>query len=114
MPDFETIRDAKNDLVLSNQHFAVLFDSTVNSAASTLEDPADGSLVVPTTAEAAGIIEKGAGVSLMVRHSANREKRKRRVTLPVWQSGVCRSPTRSAITAFVESPPKGLMSIERV
>lgn len=64
MPDFETIRDAKNDLVLSNQHFAVLFDSSVNAAVTTLENPSDGSLLLPTTAETAGIIEKGAGVAL--------------------------------------------------
>lgn len=64
MPDFETIRDAKNDLVLSNQHFAVLFDSSVSAAATSLEDPADGNLLIPVGAEAAGIIEKGAGVSL--------------------------------------------------
>lgn len=64
MPDFETIRDAKNDLVLSNQHFAVLFDSSVNAAAASLEDPSTGGLLLPTTAQPAGIIEKGAGVSL--------------------------------------------------
>lgn len=64
MPDFETIRDAKNDLVLSNQHFAVLFDSTLNPAVTTLESPSDGGLVLPATAQSAGIIEKSAGVSL--------------------------------------------------
>jgi len=64
MPDFETIRDAKNDLVLSNQHFAVLFDSQLNAGVTTLENPADGTLLLPTGAQSAGIIEKGAGVSL--------------------------------------------------
>jgi hypothetical protein len=64
MPDFQTIRDAKNDLVLSNQHFAVLFDSQVNAGVTTLENPADGGLILPTTAQSAGIIEKSAGVSL--------------------------------------------------
>jgi hypothetical protein len=64
MPDFETIRDAKNDLVLSNQHFAVLFDSILNPVPQTLESPSTGELVLPATAQSAGIIEKGAGVSL--------------------------------------------------
>lgn len=64
MPDFETIRDAKNDLVLSNQHFAVLFDSSLNPAVTSLENPSDGLLSVPSTAQSAGIIEKSAGVSL--------------------------------------------------
>lgn len=64
MPDFETIRDAKADLVLAHLHFAVLFDSIRNDAAITLEDVATGDLDVPATAESAGIIEKAAGVSL--------------------------------------------------
>jgi hypothetical protein len=64
MPDFETIRDAKNDLVLSNQHFAVLFDSMLNPVPQTLESPSTGELVLPTTAQSAGIIEKSAGVAL--------------------------------------------------
>lgn len=64
MPDFETIRDAKADLVLAHLHFAVLFDAIGNDAAVTLEDAATGDLEVPATAESAGIIEKAAGVSL--------------------------------------------------
>lgn len=64
MPDFETIRDAKADLVLAHLHFAVLFDSISNEAAVTLEDAATGDLDVPVTAESAGIIEKAAGVSM--------------------------------------------------
>ena len=64
MPDFETIRDAKNDLVLSNQHFAVLFDSMLNPVVQTLESPSTGELVLPATAQSAGIIEKSAGVAL--------------------------------------------------
>lgn len=71
MPDFETIRDAKNDLVLSNQHFAVLFDSSVNPVVTTLENPADGLLALPSTAKSAGIIEKSAGVSLAQDMSSN-------------------------------------------
>lgn len=64
MPDFETIRDAKADLVLAHLHFAVLFDSISSDASVTLEDAATGDLTVPATAESAGIIEKAAGVSL--------------------------------------------------
>ncbi|AEK09939.1 major tail protein [Mycobacterium phage Rey] len=64
MADFETIRDAHNDLVLAHLHFAILFDSTDNDAVETLEDTVTGDLVVPVTAESAGVIEKQAGVSL--------------------------------------------------
>lgn len=64
MPDFESIRDAKADLVLAHLHFAVLFDNISSEAAITLEDAATGGLTVPATAESAGIIEKSAGVSL--------------------------------------------------
>lgn len=64
MPDFESIRDAKADLVLAHLHFAVLFDSVANDAAVTLEDAATGDLELPVTAESAGIIEKAAGVSM--------------------------------------------------
>lgn len=64
MPDFETIRDAKADLVLAHLHFAVLFDNYANDAVATLEDPATGDLDVPATAESAGVIEKSAGVSM--------------------------------------------------
>lgn len=64
MPDFETIRDAKADLVLAHLHFAILFDSMNEAAVSTLEDASTGDLDIPATAESAGIIEKQAGVSL--------------------------------------------------
>lgn len=64
MPDFETIRDAKADLVLAHLHFAVLFDSLSSDAAVTLEDAATGDLDIPAGAESAGIIEKAAGVSM--------------------------------------------------
>jgi hypothetical protein len=64
MPDFETIRDAKADLVLAHLHFAVLFDSLDNPAVATLEDATSGDLDIPETAESSGIIEKKAGVSL--------------------------------------------------
>ncbi|OQW34509.1 MAG: hypothetical protein A4E20_10845 [Nitrospira sp. SG-bin2] len=64
MPDFETIRDARESLVLANLHFAVLFDDLDNDAVSTLEDAGTGDLDIPTTAKSAGIIEKKAGVTL--------------------------------------------------
>ncbi|ASR75874.1 major tail protein [Mycobacterium phage Aziz] len=64
MADFETIRDAHNDLVLAHLHFAILFDSMDSVAVETLEDTVTGDLVVPVTAESAGVIEKQAGVSL--------------------------------------------------
>lgn len=64
MADFETIRDAHNELVRAHLHFAILFDNTDNVAVETLEDPVSGELEVPVTAESAGIIEKAAGVSL--------------------------------------------------
>lgn len=64
MADFETIRDAHNDLVRAHLHFAILFDNIDNDAVETLEDPTTGDLEVPVTAESAGVIEKGAGVSL--------------------------------------------------
>lgn len=64
MPDFETIRDAKADLVLAHLHFAILFDHIDEPAVATLEDATSGELDIPATAESAGIIEKQAGVSL--------------------------------------------------
>ncbi|AGM12274.1 major tail protein [Mycobacterium phage Skinny] len=64
MADFETIRDAHNELVRAHLHFAILFDSMDNEAVETLEDTVTGELVVPVTAESAGVIEKQAGVSL--------------------------------------------------
>ncbi|WP_099021271.1 Ig-like domain-containing protein [Mycolicibacterium palauense] len=64
MADFETIRDAKNDLVRVHMEFAILFDNMDNASVSTLEDTVTGDLDIPATAESAGIIEKQAGVSL--------------------------------------------------
>lgn len=64
MSDFETVRDAREDLVLANLHFAILFDKMSNAAVSTLEDPATGDLDIPATAQSGGIIEKKAGVTL--------------------------------------------------
>lgn len=64
MSDFETVRDAKESLVLANLHFAILFDSTNAEGVTTLEDPSTGDLDIPETAQSAGIIEKKAGVTL--------------------------------------------------
>lgn len=64
MSEFETVRDAREDLVLANLHFAILFDKMTNPHVSTLEDPSTGDLDIPETAESAGIIEKKAGVTL--------------------------------------------------
>jgi hypothetical protein len=64
MADFETIRDAKNELVRAHLHFAILFDSMDNDAVATLEDTQTGDLSIPETAESAGVIEKKAGVSI--------------------------------------------------
>src|ERR1700744_323793 len=64
MSDFETVRDAKEALVLANLHFAILFDSTNSAGVDTLEDPSTGDLDIPDTAQSAGIIEKKAGVTL--------------------------------------------------
>ncbi|OHU64031.1 Ig-like domain-containing protein [Mycobacteroides chelonae] len=64
MADFETIRDANNDLIRANMHFAILFDDMDNPAVATLEDLVTGDLDVPATAESAGMIEKKAGVSI--------------------------------------------------
>lgn len=64
MSDFETVRDAKEDLVLANLHFAILFDNLTAEGVTTLEDPSTGDLDIPESAQSAGIIEKKAGVTL--------------------------------------------------
>lgn len=64
MSDFETIRDANNDLIRAHLHFAILFDSVDNPGVATLEDVVTGDLDIPDTAESAGVIEKKAGVSI--------------------------------------------------
>lgn len=64
MSDFETVRDAKESLVLANLHFAILFDAITTVGVTTLEDPSTGDLDIPDTALSAGIIEKKAGVTL--------------------------------------------------
>lgn len=64
MADFENIRDAKNELVLSNLHLAALFAPISSAPITTLEDPATGDLVTLSDYTSAGIIEKGAGVNI--------------------------------------------------
>lgn len=64
MANFETIRDAKNELVLSSLHLAALFAPASTPAITNLEDVATGDLVSLTGFTSAGIIEKGAGVDI--------------------------------------------------
>jgi hypothetical protein len=64
MADFETIRDAKNELVLADLHLAVLFAPSSTAALSTLEDPSTGDVVALTGYRSAGLMEKSAGVSI--------------------------------------------------
>jgi len=63
--NFESIRAANNDLIRAHLHFAILFDDYSNVCPTTLEDTVTGQLLIPTTAQSAGIIEKKAGVSIM-------------------------------------------------
>lgn len=65
MADYETIRDARADLIRANMHFIILFDHMDNAVVETLEDVSTGDLEVPETAESAGTLEKKAGVSLI-------------------------------------------------
>lgn len=62
--NFEDIRSANNDLIRAHLHYAILFDKMSSVCPVTLEDPATGDLLIPATAESAGVIEKKAGVSL--------------------------------------------------
>lgn len=64
MADFETIYDAKNDLVRAHLHFAILVDDIDNECPETLEDDTTGDLDLPVTAQSLGVIEKQAGVSV--------------------------------------------------
>lgn len=63
MADFETYRDAKNELVLADLHLAVLFAPYSTAPLTTLED-STGDIVSLTGYRSAGIMEKGAGVSI--------------------------------------------------
>lgn len=66
MSNFETYRDAKNELVLASLRLAVLFAPMSTTPLDTLEDPATGELVALPQYRSAGLIEKGAGVDLGV------------------------------------------------
>ena len=64
MANFENLRDAKNELVLSSLHLAVLFAPITSAPLLTLEDAATGDLVTLSDYRSAGIIEKGAGIDI--------------------------------------------------
>lgn len=64
MADFDTIQDAKNELILADLHLAVLFAPTSVPALTTLESPTTGDIVSLTNYKSAGIMEKSAGVSI--------------------------------------------------
>ena len=63
MADFETLRDAKADLVLADLHLAVLFAPYGTTPLNTLEDT-DGDIISLSDYTSAGIMEKSAGVSI--------------------------------------------------
>jgi hypothetical protein len=62
--DFESIRSAKQELVLANLHLAVLFAPITAPVLTTLENPTTGDIVSLSDYRSAGIIEKGAGVDI--------------------------------------------------
>lgn len=64
MANFETIRDARDELVLADLHMAILFAPYSAAGITTLEDPTSGDLSTTALASytSGGIIEKGAGV----------------------------------------------------
>lgn len=64
MSDFEDVRAAQRDLVLSKLSLAVLFAPIETQAISTIEDPTNGELATLTGYTGAGIIEKDAGLSI--------------------------------------------------
>jgi hypothetical protein len=64
MPDFETVRAAQQDLVLSKLSLAVLFAKMTTAGITTVEDPATGDLATLTGYKSAGIIQKDAGLSI--------------------------------------------------
>ncbi|MFM8798896.1 MAG: Ig-like domain-containing protein [Fluviibacter sp.] len=71
MANFETYRDAKNELVLASLRLAVLFAPMSTTPITTLENPTTGDLVSLPNYRSAGLIEKGAGVDLGVDTSNN-------------------------------------------
>jgi len=64
MADFETYRDAKNELVLADLHLAALFAPMSTSPIDTLEDVSSGDIVSLSDYKSAGLIEKQSGVDL--------------------------------------------------
>lgn len=64
MPDFETVRAAQQDLVLSKLSLAILFAKMSTPALTTIEDPATGDLVALPNYRSAGILQKDAGLSI--------------------------------------------------
>jgi hypothetical protein len=64
MADFETVRAAAQDLVLSKLSLAILFARTTSPAITTVEDPATGDLVDLPDYRSAGILQKDAGLSI--------------------------------------------------
>lgn len=70
MANFENIRNAKQELVLSSLHLAVLFAPLTTPAVSTLEGTT-GDLIDLSAYTSAGIIEKSAGVNIGNDDSSN-------------------------------------------
>ncbi|AQT25707.1 major tail protein [Mycobacterium phage EniyanLRS] len=64
MADFENVRAAQQDLVLSKLSLAVLFARMDTPLLTTLEDPATGDLVELNDYRSAGFIQKDAGLSI--------------------------------------------------
>jgi Bacterial Ig-like domain (group 2) len=64
MADFETVRAAAQDLVLSKLSLAILFARMASPAITTIEDPATGDLVDLPDYRSAGILQKDAGLSI--------------------------------------------------
>jgi hypothetical protein len=64
MADFETVRAAAQDLVLSKLSLAILFAPMTSPALETVEDPATGDLVDLPAYRSAGILQKDAGLSI--------------------------------------------------
>lgn len=64
MADFDTLLDAHDELVTADLRAAIFFAPMTVACPTTLEDPTTGDLVIPVGFESAGMIEKGAGVSL--------------------------------------------------
>lgn len=64
MADFDTLLDAHDELVTADLRAAIFFAPMTVDCPETLEDPTTGDLLIPVGFESAGMIEKGAGISL--------------------------------------------------